>query len=157
MTSASDRCPECGGVLPPSGVCADRIPELLEIEAQVLDGSEDSLRAHFYAIATYQVQHPSRMTPQATAGMRAALTRMARNPFPISDLRREIRRDFRAVKVTNPNPEDRSGVDSRWPCDWPITAADIVARPPSEYVAAVTEWARAATDLLDRAVGGAVS
>ncbi|WP_157555290.1 DUF5946 family protein [Nocardia crassostreae] len=152
MTATAGRCRECGAALPESGDCADRIPELLEIEWRVLDGSEDSLRAPFFAIASFQVQHPSRMTPEATAGLRIQLTRMVRNPIPIANLRIDVRRAFRDVKVNNPQPGDRSAVDPRWPTVWPMTAADIVTRPAGEYIAAVSEWARTTADTIDLAI-----
>ncbi|WP_459957221.1 DUF5946 family protein [Nocardia sp. IFM 10818] len=154
MTATAGHCRECGAALPESGDCGDRIPELLEIEWRVLDGSEDSLRAHFFAIASFQVQHPSRMTPEATAGLRIQLTRMVRDPIPIATLRIDIRRAFHGVKVNNPNPGDRSTVDPRWPTRWPMTAADIVARPAAEYITAVGEWARTTADTIDLAVPG---
>jgi hypothetical protein len=135
-------CPECGGPVPQSGDCADRINELLEIESQLLDGSETLLRAHFFAIATYQLQHPSRMTAQAREGLREQHAQMVRAPRPIAELRIDVRRKARGVKVTKAQPS-RSDVPDDWPVTWPMTAADVVARPVAEYVRAVHEWAAA--------------
>lgn len=140
-------CAECGGPLPPSGDCADRINELLEIEMQTLDGGEEALRAHFFAISTYQLQHPSRITAAARDSLRDKHRQMVETPIPIAQLRLTVRREARDIKVTKAQPS-RSDVPSSWPVTWPMTAADVIARPIDEYVVAVREWAVATQDAL---------
>ncbi|MUM17295.1 hypothetical protein FZI91_19500 [Mycobacterium sp. CBMA271] len=146
-------CPECGATLPDSGRCWDRVHQLLEVEAQALQDSTDGRRAHFYAIATYQLQHPSRLTAPAVAELRVQLARMLTAEVPIAELREDVRRNVRGLKVTNPAPTDISHVDSRWPRRWMITAADVVARPPTEYMVAVRDWADATRETLNAALG----
>ncbi len=134
-------CAECGGPLPASGDCWDRVAELLEIETIVLDGGEASLRAHFYAIGAYQLQHPSRLTAEALFGLRDRVAQMVESPIPVAMLRREVRRRTRGTKVTSGTPGSRDHVPGAWPTRWSMTAADVVARPADAYVASVGEWA----------------
>jgi hypothetical protein len=145
-------CAECGAPLPDSGACWDRIAELLEIEAHVLDGSESALRAHFFAISTYQLQHPSRLTPPTLDGLRTEVASMVAAPRPIAELRRDVGRRSRGMKISSGTPGDRSRVDPRWPRSWPMTATDVVQRPAEQYVAAVGEWAAGTVEVLATAV-----
>ncbi|MCP2297489.1 hypothetical protein SAMN04244553_3382 [Nocardia amikacinitolerans] len=146
-----ERCAECGGLLPESGDCWRRVGELLEVEQRVLDGGEGALRAHYFAIATYQLQHPSRMSRVAAELLRSGVARMLDDPVPIAQLRREVRRETRGVKVAG-TPGDRSEVDPRWPTDWAVAAVDVLGRPDSEYVVAVREWAAVTIAALDAVV-----
>ena len=57
MKTASLVCPECGAALPADGDCWSRVNDLLEIELRALTllDTEAARRAHFFAIATYQL------------------------------------------------------------------------------------------------------
>ncbi|MEU7799558.1 DUF5946 family protein [Micromonospora arborensis] len=140
------RCPECGGALPATGDCWTRLHELLEIETRVLPALEPEagMRAHFFAVATYQLQHPSRLTRETLDRLHAAVDEMTGpGAPPIAHLRREMGRfaaGSRKVTRSAP-PTDRSHIDKRWPVSWSVTAQGVTERPESEYPDAVGRWA----------------
>ncbi|MFG1842589.1 DUF5946 family protein [Micromonospora sp. NPDC049175] len=141
----TDRCAECGGAVPTSGDCWTRLHELLEIETRVLPTLEPEagMRAHFFAVATYQLQHPSRLTRETLDRLHAAVDEMTGPaPPPIAYLRRGMGR-FAAgsQKVIRSAPTDRSHIDARWPVSWSVTAQDVTERAESEYPDAVGSWA----------------
>ncbi|MEU4476006.1 DUF5946 family protein [Micromonospora sp. NPDC023888] len=142
----TDRCAECGAAVPTSGDCWTRLHELLEIETRVLPSldPEAGMRAHFFAVATYQLQHPSRLTREALDRLHASVDEMTGPaPPPIARLRRDMGR-FAAgsQKVTrSAPPSDRSHIDARWPVSWSVTAQDVTERAESEYPDAVGRWA----------------
>jgi hypothetical protein len=160
---SADLCVECGAPMPTSGDCWTRVHELLEIETRVLPGlePESGLRAHFYAIATYQLQHPFRVAADALAALRSAVTEMlADDARPTAQLRRDIGRTVGRGKVTRQaEPGDRSHIDPRWPRTWSMTAADVVAAPDAAYPEAVVRWASKTVadldDVLSRNLSGA--
>lgn len=141
----------------PGDGCWTRVHQLLEIEHRALAGidSELALRAHFFAIAAYQLQHPSRLTAAAVAGLRERVASMVRSPRPIRDLRRDMGRYVRDTRVGREAPTgDRSHIDPRWPVRWTVTAHDVVtADDAAAYPDAVARWAAAAITDLDRALG----
>ena len=152
----SERCPECGAALPDTGDCWTRVHQLLEIEGRVLASldPEDGMRAHFFAIATYQLQHPFRVTADALPVMRGALRDMLSDaPPPIARVRREIGRMASRSKVgRDAQPGDRTHIDPAWPRQWTMTAETVVTRPESAYPETVRAWALATQDDLDRAL-----
>ncbi|MCA9879337.1 MAG: hypothetical protein KC442_16210 [Thermomicrobiales bacterium] len=148
------RCAECGAPLPPSGDCWTRLHQLLEIETRVaptLD-PETGKRAHFFAVATYQLQHPSRLQPEALAALRRGVAEMLQPaPRPIEDLRREIGRTVGRVKVgRRAAASDRTHITAAWPTSWPMTAVDVINRPDAEYPQTTATWARATIEALAR-------
>ena len=140
-------CVECGAPLPTSGECWTRVHELLEIETRVLPSldSESGMRTHFFAIATYQLQHPSRVTSDALTHLASAVSeQLAEAARPIARLRRDVGRAVGSGKVARQaEPDDRDHVDPHWPRSWSVTAADVVMRPDDNYPDAVAEWASA--------------
>ncbi|WP_459549178.1 DUF5946 family protein [Nocardia sp. X0981] len=149
-------CPECGVEMPTDG-CWTRVHQLLEIEHRTLAGidSELALRAHFFAIGTYQLQHPSRLTAAAVTNLRERVASMVRSPRPIRELRRDMARHVRDRKVVRDAPaDDRGHIDPRWPVHWTVTAHDVVtADDDAAYPDAVARWAAATITDLDRALG----
>lgn len=148
-------CPECGEPVPEGG-CWTRVHEILEIEQYALPKveSEEGLRAHFFAIGTYQLQHPSRSTVEALAVLREAVASMVESPRPIRDLRGEMRRHVRGTRVGREAPPgDRTHVDARWPTTWTMTARDVIASGVDGYTSTVADWAAATVADLDRAMG----
>ncbi|MEU7755133.1 DUF5946 family protein [Micromonospora sp. NPDC049101] len=142
----TDRCAECGGALPASGDCWTRLHELLEIETRVLPTLEPQvgMRAHFFAVATYQLQHPSRLTRATLDRLHAAVDEMTGPAAPpLARLRRDMGRfaaGSRKVTRSAP-PTDRSHIDRRWPVSWSVTAHDVTEGQESEYPDAVGRWA----------------
>jgi hypothetical protein len=153
----ADICAECGAALPAGGDCWTRLHELLEIETRVLPALEPeaAMRAHFCAVAAYQLQHPSRLTRETLDRLRTGVSEMTSpSARPVEHLRRELGR-FAAgsKKVTRSAPPgDRSHIDQRWPTSWSVTARDVTQRPDPEYPDAVNRWARAALADLDAAM-----
>jgi hypothetical protein len=149
-------CPECGALMPASGECWPRVYELLEIETRELahHDPEAAKRAHFFAIAVYQLQHPSRLTAEAATVLREGVRTMLAAPRPIDDLRRDVGRRFaRHTKVTRrADPRDRTHVDPRWPRRWSKTALDVIAAGDAAYMSGVAAWAEATTWELDAAL-----
>lgn len=148
-------CHECGAVLPADGDCWSRVSELLEIETRVLAGldPEAARRAHFFAIATYQLQHPSRLTLPILERLRASVTEMlAPHARPIEQMRRDMARATNGPqRVRNRAPAgDRSHVP-HWPRQWTMTAVDVFAAPDDAYPAEVARWATATLRDLERA------
>lgn len=143
MTSRG--CVECGAPLPSSGECWTRVHELLEIETRVLPSldSELGMRTHFFAIATYQLQHPSRVTADALPYLASAVAeQLADGARPVERLRRDVGRVVGSGKVARQaEPDDRCHVDPHWPRSWSVTAADVAMKPDDEYADAVVEWA----------------
>lgn len=69
-----DVCPECGAAVPEGGSCRDNFHALLLLESEI-PGAAGSL-PHFYAVASYVLQHPDTMhyTPDALGNLRVNLT-----------------------------------------------------------------------------------
>jgi hypothetical protein len=53
-------CPECGAAAPEGGTCRDNFHALLLLEAEVPGGP--GRLPHFYAVASYGLQHPGSRT-----------------------------------------------------------------------------------------------
>ena len=86
-------CPECGAPVPEGGSCRDHFHALLLLEGEI-PGVAGSI-LHFYAVATYGLQHPDSMnyTAEALAGLRAALADALDGRVTVGELRRRGRRD----------------------------------------------------------------
>jgi hypothetical protein len=145
-------CVECGSRLPGTGECWARVHELLEIESPVLVNCdpETGMRAHYFAIASYLLQHPSRSTQPALEGLLDDVTSMLHEPRPMSELREQVWRRHRGVNVSRvATPDDRAHIASHWPTQWSITASDVIATADDDYVASVAEWAAATVAQLE--------
>ena len=72
MAASPATCPECGATVPEGGTCRDLFHALL-LEAEVPGGP--GRLPHFYAVASYGLQHAGGMNfpAEAAAGLRAAL------------------------------------------------------------------------------------
>lgn len=147
MMTSYTVCQECGAELPTDGDCWSRVFEFLEIESRALDSLdlESAKRAHFFAVATYQLQHPSRLTLPVLLQLQACVAEMlAPNARPIAEMRRDLSRTTNgSQRVKNRAPAgDRSHVPG-WPRQWSVTVVDIVSAPDDAYPAEVAGWARA--------------
>src|SRR4051812_19187912 len=65
-------CTECGASLEEGRSCRDYFNDMLALEWQVPGGPGE--RAHFLAVASYNLQHPSQFTGDILAGLRQTLT-----------------------------------------------------------------------------------
>jgi hypothetical protein len=149
-----DICPECGAPVPDGGSCRDHFHALLLLEGEI-PGVAGSI-LHFYAVATYGLQHPVSMnyTAEALAGLRAALADVLDGRATLHELRRRGRRD-----ADGPRRVTRRAGDPEVPRRqrrWPMTIADVCTADtfgaydtPEEYADRVIPWARSARETRD--------
>lgn len=140
--------------------CRHRVPgfsrvEALEIETRVLAhlDAEAAKRAMCFAVATFQLQHPSRLPLSILQLVGASVTEMlATHARPIENLRRGVARATNAAqRVASRTPAvERSDVPHS-PCRWTMTAHDVGAAPDDAYQAEVAHWARATLSEVERA------
>jgi hypothetical protein len=142
----SELCAECGAPLPEGGACRDYFHELLLLEAQVPDAAGTLL--HFYAVASYVLQHPIdfNYTADALAGLAATLTEALNGKLTVSEIRRRNRRLDGAARVTR-RPGD--AIVQWYQGAWPMTVLDACRVAPEAYTARVMDWARSIHDTLN--------
>ena len=141
--------------MPDSGECWSRVYELLEIETRLVGLDPEAAKlAHFFGVATYQLQHASRSTADALTHLRTQVAVMVRpDPPPIESMCRGVGRLFDKSKVPRrSDPSNRTHVDPRSPSAWTVTAVDVISAPDHEYPASVAAWARATLADLDAAM-----
>ena len=143
MTS---KCPECGGTLAKGKSCQDSFHDLLALESQLPHGPD--LLAHFYAVSSYNLQHPQsmRLTEEALEGLRSTVGEMLDGSITLEQARRRARRGAAiAGRVT------RRGSDPviNWGItDWPVTVIDVIQGGVTGYGDSVQRWARSIRELL---------
>jgi hypothetical protein len=134
------RCPECGAPLLEGRDCRANLEALLAIEWQVPGGP--GTVAHFYAVASYNLQHPDlmRLTAETLAGLRASVADMLAGRVTLEDVRRRARRGAKAAgRVTRRGDEQ----PQRLPvAEWTMTVGDVLARGVEGYADHVEAWAR---------------
>jgi hypothetical protein len=144
----SSYCPECGAVVPEGGTCRDNFNALLLLEWQIPGGP--GALSHFYAVATYGLQHPESMnyTAKTLEGLRASVADALAGRATIPMIRDRNRRATEgAVRVTRRDGEAkvswRSGA-------WPMTIADVltVEAEAEAYAERVARWARSVLETL---------
>src|SRR3954454_6660386 len=101
-----ETCPECGATVPDGGSCRDHFHALLLLEAEIPGVAGSVL--HFYAVATYGLQHPDSMnyTAEALAGLRTDLADMLDGQMTVGELRRRGRRDTDGPRRVTRRPGD---------------------------------------------------
>lgn len=151
------RCSECGAPVPAGQTCQANFHALLYLEGEALGRSDSNAagfagpKAHFYAVAAYNLQHPDtqRLTVEALEGLRVAVREMLAGDIDIATLRsRNTKAHDGASRVTR-----RSGdpVYVREDVIWTVTVEDVLAAGPSAYCDSVERWARSVVDALDDA------
>ncbi|QDV38863.1 DUF5946 family protein [Tautonia plasticadhaerens] len=145
----TETCPECGSAVPEGGSCRDHFHALLLLESQIPGGP--GLLPHFYAVATYGLQHPRAMnyTADTLIGLRGAVADALDGRATIDELRRRARRGAEAAgRVTR----RKGDAEVRWRVGgWPMTVADVLKSEPcaDAYAERVTAWARSVRETLD--------
>jgi hypothetical protein len=149
-----DTCPECGAPVPDLGSCRDHFHALLLLEAEI-PGVGGSI-LHFYAVATYGLQHPDSMnyTAAALAGLRAAVADALDGRATPGQLRSRGR-----AATDGPVRVTRRAGDAEVPWrrgNWPMTIADVCTADTfgaydtyEEYADRVVRWARSVRETLD--------
>jgi Family of unknown function (DUF5946) len=147
-------CTECGATLEEGAVCRDYFHELLILEANV-PGSAGA-DPHFFAVASYNLQHPSGFTVPTLAGLRDTLRDVLAGRATLADARRRARESVDgSTRVTRhadapPTAAERDAL-ATWPRMWPLTVRDVCRVEPEAYVAAVRGWAASIVATLDAA------
>lgn len=143
----SDFCVECGAAIPAGGSCQHNFHELLLLESRIPGGPG---LAHFYAVASYNLQHPDSMNLALSSlqGIQECLAEMLDGRTTIENVRRRVRRDARAGgrvtrRPTDPQFEWRRG-------SWPITIAEALRAEEdvTDYTKRVLRWAEAVRNTL---------
>lgn len=149
MTTLADQthhipfaCPECGAP-PVDGLdCWSQLGALLAWE-----GDAPELQAeHFLTVATCNLQHPAQFTPEALAGLRAALVAHLDQGVAVGELRRRAARQFEGrARVLKPATERQPALRQ-----WSMTVADVyLPDRPRGAAARVRAWAASARETLE--------
>lgn len=148
-----ETCPECGAPVPDGGSCRDHFHAMLLLEAEI-PGVAGSI-LHFYAVATYGLQHPERMnyTREAFDGLHTTLA-AALDGLPLEKLRRRVQRGAEAAGRVTRRPGDPEVSWRRG--GWPMTIADVCTAESGgaydsheAYGERITAWARSVRETLD--------
>lgn len=122
---------------------------MLAIEADVPGGP--GAVPHFFAVGTYQLQHPARLRPAAAVQLWAtvedALAGKVGIPEILSQMRRRIPGRTSVVRK-NSDPTIRDSALGVWPDAWPMTVADICSTDAAYYVEVVERWASTTADAI---------
>ena len=143
----SSVCPECGAPVPPGASCQANFHELLALEWKIPGGPGGI--AHFFAVATYGIQHPESMgyTQETVDKLRGAVRDVLDGRASIAEIRKRMRvYSGSAGRVTRRGGE---AVPLRVVTKWPTVVTDIVAGGVERYRERVEAWARATVDTLD--------
>jgi hypothetical protein len=144
-----DRCPECGAALAGVSSCQEHFYAMLALEAEIPGGPTGE--AHFYAVASYGLQHPAGMgyTAATLAGLRRSLARQLAGEATLDQIRRHVRREANGPQRVLRREGDQ--VPS-WPLSaWPMSVADVLAAGAARYEALTAAWARSIISTLDQA------
>ncbi|MBC7805553.1 MAG: hypothetical protein H7145_05325 [Akkermansiaceae bacterium] len=141
-------CCECGAPLPLNGECYDRFNDLLLLEWAIPEGA--GLFAHFYAVASYGLQHPDRFgySMESLRNLRENLVLALAGNTSIEEIRLRTRRVTSGSNRITWQQGEPSVVWHRG--DWPFTIMDVlnVAPEAEAYEAHVEAWARSVCDTL---------
>jgi hypothetical protein len=158
-TVRSHVCPECGAPLGDGETCLDLFNRMLALEWQAIallgDGpSADSvppppsdlgLRTHFFAVATYQLQHPDGLEAGAVLGLRESIGDMLAGRTTIAETRAKARRLFDGPRrVRRQIATERDPALGPSPEHWPMTVADCCDVAPEAYFDVVRRWTESA-------------
>src|SRR5262245_25677087 len=99
-------CPECGALVPQDGTCRDNFHALLLLESEIPGGP--GALPHFYAVASYGLQHPQSMnyTGEALAGLRAEVADALEGRTTLDKIRRRTRRKLDGPTRATRRPGD---------------------------------------------------
>lgn len=131
--AADQRCNECGAAAFAGATCWEQFGSVLAWE-----WSDPELQAqHFLTVASYNLQHPSRFTEEALAGLRSAFRDHLDRGVPVAALRRRASTFEGNRRVVRREPERRPVLR-----EWPMTIADVYAQGRADGAAErVREWA----------------
>lgn len=144
-------CGECGAAVKPGESCRDTFHRLLLLEAEVAGGPGEV--AHFFAVGSYNLQHPDTMnlTAEALAGLRASVADVLDDRATMDQIRRRTRRAWNGSQRVTRRPGDAPVAWYRG--TWPTNVADIVDGGIDRYAERVASWARTVCATLDERLG----
>jgi hypothetical protein len=137
--SGESRCAECGATLEPARACRDYFNDLLALEWQVPGGP--GTKAHFLAVASYNLQHPSDFTPAMLSGLRTTLSDVLAGRASIEEALDRARKTTDGSTRVRRRPGDVGRPQEDWPTRWPMTVRDVCSVPVSSYLEQVQAWA----------------
>ena len=139
-------CDECGADLAGTGTCSDVFHRMLAMEWEI-PGASGGM-AHFYAVASYQLQHPvaSRLSMDSLARLRESV-RVALGGAQIPALRERARAGSRREgRVTR---RDGDAIPSWGAVAWTTNVGEIVSAGVDGYETRVESWAASVLDDLE--------
>jgi hypothetical protein len=142
-----EHCPECGAPVPEGGTCQQNFHALLLLEGEV-PGAPGGL-PHFYAVASYGLQHPDSMsyTAEALAWLRSAVARALSGEVDVADLRRSARHQGGSARVQRRDGDEVPG----WGISsWSMTVTDVLAGGADVYAERVRDWGASIVADLER-------
>lgn len=149
-------CPECGAALGGAETCTDLFNRMLALEwsviAEIGNGippeafqssapGRAGLLAHFFAVGSYQLQHPDRLEVRAVLGLWRSLEDVLGGRANREDILRKARRNFDGPARVRRLETGRDPELGPWPAAWDTTVANVCDLPPAEYIAGVRRWA----------------
>jgi hypothetical protein len=148
-------CPECGAPLAAGRTCVDYFHDLLALEAGVLGAP--GAEPHFFAVAAYNLQHPSSFTPAALVGLQRTVADVLLGRATLADARQRARAAADgAMRVRRRAGTKETAADQAmlraWPTVWGVTVRDVLAGGADCYGERVSTWARAVAAALDAVV-----
>jgi hypothetical protein len=147
------RCPECSAPLDEGRTCRDYFHDLLGLESQVPGGA--GLLPHFFAVASYNLQHPSSFVPEVLGGLRGAVADALAGRATVDEIRRRASAATDGPSRVTRRPDDAgqsAAAPDGWPTYWPLTVRDACAVPAGEYAGHVRAWAASVSSTLEHAV-----
>ena len=145
------RCAECGAALSDGRTCREYFYELLALEAQV-PGAQGG-EPHFYAVASYNLQHPAGFMPAMLVGLHRTVADVLAGRATVADaLRRARTATDGPTRVHRRADAVLSDADRamlrEWPTTWAMTVRDVRAVSAERYAEQVRAWATVVTTAL---------
>ncbi|MCC6734923.1 MAG: hypothetical protein IT534_02205 [Bauldia sp.] len=160
-----NRCPECGAPPGAGESCADLFNRMLAVEWEMIgrigrriapeaflarEVAAVGMKAHFFAVGSYQLQHPAGLTAAALAGLHQGLGDVLAGRREVADVRLAARRAFNGPqRVRRSAAGGRDPMLGLWPSTWPLTVADCCDVDPDTYADAVARLAAATVAAID--------
>ncbi|MEK9501713.1 DUF5946 family protein [Gaopeijia maritima] len=143
MSRSSGCCNECGAAASAGATCWDQFVSVLAWE-----WTDPELQAlHFLTVASYNLQHPSRFTDEALAGLRSAFRDHLERGVSVAALRRGASAFDGNRRVVRRESERRPVLR-----EWPMTIAHVYASGRAEGAAGrVRAWAETIRNELEGA------
>ena len=133
------QCDECGASLRSFSSCQEHFHALLFLEAAIPGGPGEL--AHFYAVASYGLQHPTGMgyTVGTVLGLRSAVAEILAGSSNLEAIRKRVR--WAAAQAGHVTRRPGDAVPA-WPIhSWPMVITDVLGRGVGGYAEAAEEWA----------------